>query len=168
MKRIPLTRSQFALVDDADFDWLMQWKWHAMWEPCTQQFRVSRNQWSKKKQQSIYLHRQIMGFPRDRYIDHINGNALDNRRSNLRICIAVENQRNQKRSFKNSSGFKGKGVDRHQGKWRARITVDYRDQYLGSFSSPIDAALTYDKAALEFFGQFARLNFPNFVSQNKP
>jgi hypothetical protein len=162
MKRIPLTRGQFALVDDADFDSLNQWKWFATWDPCTHQFRAVRAKWSNGRSHHFSMHRQIMRFPEGRHIDHINSKTLDNRRSNLRICTPTENRRNQRRSSKNSSGFKG--ADRHQGKWRARITVNYSSRHLGCFSSPVDAALVYDKAALEFFGQFARINFPNFVS----
>lgn len=102
-----------------------------------------------------YLHREIMKPPPELVVDHINGNGLDNRKKNLRICTQAQNVRNR-------APIKGryKGVSsRGGGVWRARITVDGRMIYLGDHLSEIAAAKAYDQAAIRFHGEFARLNF---------
>ena len=92
-------------------------------------------------------------------MDHINGNRNDNRRSNLRICSAKENTRNQKLRSNNTTGYKGVSYDQRRKKYIASITVDYKSKFLGYFSDPIEAALKYDQAAILLFGEYARPNF---------
>src|SRR5712672_1522340 len=83
-RRIPLTAGQFALVDDADFEWLSKWKWEAAWQPRTKTFYVYRGEWwpEKKRQRTVYMAREIMKPPPGVMVDHKSGNTLDNRRSN--------------------------------------------------------------------------------------
>ena len=156
MKKIPLTHGQYALVDDEDFESLSQFKWYACWYKQTRQFRAVRSRRVNGKGQIILMHRQISGFP-DCYVDHVNGNSLDNRRSNLRPCTAAQNQCNRTRAANNLSGFKG--VDRFQDKWRAKIALNAKTYHLGLYSSPIEAACAYDGAARVLHGRFARTNF---------
>ena len=101
-KSIPLTKGKFALIDDEDYDWLMQWKWvysngYA--------FRWSKG--GKKYRKGTFMHRMICNTSVGMLTDHINGNKLDNRRSNLRICTASDNQANRIKLHKTSSSFKG-------------------------------------------------------------
>ncbi len=105
-----------------------------------------------------YLHREIMRPPEGYEIDHINGNKLDNRRSNLRICKRRDNLRNRS-PFSASSNYKG--VEKGKGaSWRAVLTYDGIFIYTKSFDTEVEAAKTYDKLASKLYGQFAKLNFP--------
>jgi hypothetical protein len=106
---------------------------------------------------SIFMHRQIMQPPDGLVVDHINGNGLDNRWCNLRICTQRQNTHNRRR-MRRSSRFVG--VSRHQNKWRASICCDGKDHYLGLFDDEIEAAKARDRETLRLFGEFAYLNFP--------
>lgn len=92
------------------------------------------------------------------YVDHINGNRLDNRSCNLRPCSNVENIRNSM-SRGGSSAYKGVSFHKQNRNWIASITANYKTRHLGSFQSEIEAALAYDDAAREIHGDFARTNF---------
>lgn len=100
MKKIKLTQGKYAIVDDEDFEWLNQWKW------CYCKY-VIRDIILNKKNKRIYMHRLIMNTPEKMQTDHINGNKLDNRRNNLRICTQSQNNMNRKISKLNTSGYRG-------------------------------------------------------------
>ena len=161
MKRIPLTQSKFALVDDADYDSLRQYRWLTE----KGRFTCYAARYSHRfagKNISVKMHRQILGLSRGdkRQCDHRDHNGLNNQRSNLRICTHQENQHNQRRQTRRkSSRFKGVCRVRRRHKWQAQIKYDNRDIYLGYFSDEIDAAKAYDDAARQYFGEFARPNF---------
>jgi len=160
VKKIPLTRDKFAIVDDADCEYLNQWKWLAHKKPGTDYVEREENG------RTILMSRQIMNldFGDCREVDHINGNGLDNRRCNLRICTRRQNQMNR-RKHKGKSCFKGVGCDGVRRKWRARIRVGGRLIHLGRFENEIDAAEAYDKAALQYFDEFACTNFDRQLIQ---
>src|SRR5690242_17796567 len=103
------------------------------------------------------MHRVIMNASADIHVDRINGDGLDNRRENLRLCTRDENMMNRRKNSNNSSGYKG--VDRNKGKWRAYIQVDKKWIHLGYFSTAEQAAHAYDNAAKKYFGEFANTNF---------
>lgn len=105
-----------------------------------------------------HLHRMIMNAPSGVEVDHINGDTLDNRRCNLRLCTHAENQYNQ-RSHGGSSKFKGVSWDKQSQKWHAYINKEYGRVNLGLFDDEEGAAFAYDVAARILFGEFARLNF---------
>lgn len=95
MKTIPLTQGQVALVDDEDYEYLMQWKWCAAWNGNTYYaFRGGKKEHGKKRQM-IKMHRDLLDTPRGLEVDHLNGNGLDNRRCNIRNCTHKENMQNQ-------------------------------------------------------------------------
>ena len=143
-----------TIVDDADYEWLMQWRWVGAKDPYSKSFYAIRIQNGKK----IFMHKVILGIS-DMQGDHINTNSLDNRRVNLRPATSKQNaaNRNKHRNGRQlSSQYKGVSWDKRTDKWRAKIVT----QYLGYFTSEIDAARAYDAAALDRFGEFARPNFP--------
>lgn len=106
------------------------------------------------------MHRLIMGFPEGKYVDHINGNSLDNRKSNLRVCTNSENQRNRYKTIRNTSGYKGVRLNTKRNKYDAEIGHHGKHYYLGTFLNPVDAAKAYDEMARKLHGEFAVLNFP--------
>jgi hypothetical protein len=149
MKTIELTQGKYAMVSDADYDYLNQWKWFAVY--CDGWYAAR-----KEGTHTIYMHRQIMSAPRRMQVDHKNGDGLDNRRVNLRVCVIAENQRNSRRRRDNRTGYKG--VSPYRGKYRAQIQVNGKNIYLGCFPTPERAAIAYDLAAETHYGMFARLN----------
>jgi len=157
MKTIELTQGRHAIVDDDDYEWLMQHKWHYH-----RTGYARRGSGGRKQHRKLYMHREIAKAPSGFDVDHINGNTLDNRKSNLRICTRKENIRNQKLisvKRRKTSVYKGVSWDKRDGRWIAQITVDRRSIRLGSFTNELDGALAYDEAARRFFGEFARTNF---------
>lgn len=156
-KEIKLTKGKVTLVNDEDFEWLNQWRWHSA---KGERYAGRRDMKTKK---IILMHRQIMNPPADMVVDHKNGDTLDNRKNNLRICTKAENQRNHKRLKNNTSGYTGVSFRKDTKKWFAHIGDKLSGTFghLGNFLTPEDAARAYDKKAGEVFGEFARLNFPN-------
>ena len=106
------------------------------------------------------MHRQILNAPAYMLVDHINGNGLDNRKANLRLATGVQNGYNRRKTRKRTwSKYKGVTFDKRRKKWQAKIVVNGRKQYLGSFNNQLDGARAYDRAARKYHGEFAALNF---------
>lgn len=106
-----------------------------------------------------YLHREVIECPKGMVVDHIDGDVLNNVRSNLRICTQSQNTKNQRKPKNNTSGFKG--VYRCSSKvrpWVAQIKVDRNRIYLGRSADILEAAKMYNDAAIKYFGEFANLN----------
>jgi len=101
-----------------------------------------------------YLHRMVMNAPKNLMVDHINGNRLDNRKENLRLCSVQNNSVNKKGRM----GYKGIYFSKDTKKWIAQITKRYHTKSLGSFKTPEEAALAYNKAAKRIHGKYAFLN----------
>jgi hypothetical protein len=162
MKEIPLTRGFVAVVDDEDYENVNQFKWFA--NPDKHTTYASRTDYSGGSKKHIKMHRFIMGYPVGMLVDHINRNGLDNRRCNLRITTHQQNQANSI-SKSDSSRFKGVSRDKRKEKWYASIRKNKKDHYIGRYDIEEDAARVYDRRAIEFFGEFARLNFPDIRSK---
>lgn len=113
---------------------------------------------SRRGKDTLLLHRLIMGLEKGVpiQVDHINGNPLDNRRENLRLCTPIQNSYNLRASSRNRTGFKG--VHHHTGRFVAAIKVNKKKIYLGRFKTPEEAARVYNAAALKYHGEFARFN----------
>lgn len=103
------------------------------------------------------LHRLLIQVPKGYVIDHINRDKLDNRRSNLRIGKQSDNLRNARKK-KGSSKYKGVSWHSQMCKWAAYITVNYKTKYLGMYLTEEEAALAYNKAAIEANKEFSLLN----------
>lgn len=154
MKKIPLSRNKFALVDDDMFEYLNQFKWY-----CDSEGYVIRGKRINGKTKRISMARLIMGNPIGKMIDHKNHNLLDNCRNNLRICTDSQNLANQQKT-RGTSQFKGVSWHKNRPKkWVSSLQIDYKRIHLGYFDSEIEAAKAYDKTAKKLFGQFAHLNF---------
>jgi len=154
MREICLTRGISTLVDDQDFDWLNQWKWHT--KVGKNSFYATRTIADGGRRITIWMHRLITGVTdKNTFCDHIDGNGLNNQRSNLRICNRQENNRNAKARI-GKSAFKG--VDIHNGKYRVRIKDGCRSIHIGYYSDERLAAIAYNEAATKLHGEFARLN----------
>jgi hypothetical protein len=147
---IPLTRRLHALVDQEDYEWLMRYQWHASPNSRTGTFYARRHH----RGHTILMHRLIVQAPKGTVVDHINGNGLDNRRCNLRLCTRQQNARNRRPQAKAGSRFLG--VYPHGTRWMAKVGR----HYLGLFDDEVEAAQARDRKALELFGEYAWLNFP--------
>jgi len=144
MKRIPLTQGQFALVDDDDFDWLMQWKWYARWHPKTNSYYAVRNSPRVNgKTHPIWMHREILGLKYGDKLqgDHIHHQTLDNRRGEIRIATHRENCQNVKRKV--SSKYPGVYWDGSKNRWASDIKFNRVRYHLGRFVNELDAAAAY-------------------------
>lgn len=161
MKHIPLTQGKLTVVDDEDYEWLMQWKWNARRDRAGRWYaaRAIPDLTKRHKQTAVLMHRVITNAPPDMWVDHKNHNALDNRRDNLRVCTPAGNSRNARIRSDNRSGYKGVGWHKKFNRWRARIIIDGRRHDVGHFRTPLEAALAYDRAAREHYGEFAHTNF---------
>ena len=153
MKEIQLTKGAVTIVDDEDYELLTKWKWHLQ----TAGYACNKGGVGKG---TVYMHRLILDCPDDMIVDHIDGNRLNNKRENLRIVTYSQNHMNRKVKRKNcTSKFKGVSYDANRGKWRSYIKLDGKFIHLGEFNTEMEAALTYDKAASERFGEYSSLNF---------
>ena len=111
----------------------------------------------------VLLHRLAVGTPLyGLVVDHINGNPTDNRKQNLQIVTQSINAHRQRRTKPRAAHFKGAYLFR--GRWVSQIWTNGKTRYLGSYSTELEAAQTYDKAAREYWGNQALLNFPDEVS----
>lgn len=152
-KSIPLSKGKFTLVDDEDFEKTNKYKWHI------NNMYAARTTWPSHKH--VYMHRYIMGVKAGQEVDHINGDKLDNRKENLRIASHSENGKNQVKPKNNTSGFKGVTRNKYKGNWIAQIKINGKHLSLGRFDDIQEAARAYDDAARKYFGEFAKLNFPD-------
>ena len=160
-REIPLTRGLTAIVDAADFDVISRLKWHAQangdggsYYPVNSGARIGN------RQRAVRMHRLLLGIVNqtDIFVDHINGNGLDNRRCNLRLASAAQNQGNRDQRKTGSCLYKGVHFAKKSRNWEAKIGGERL--FLGSFDTPEDAARAYDAAATARWGEYAKLNFP--------
>jgi hypothetical protein len=158
-REIPLTRDMVALVDDEDYERVMALgKWIAA--PNGQTFYAIRTVICRcagyTRRCRVSVHNVVLDAL---YVDHINGDGLDNRRSNLRYASPTQNSQNRRPSSRNKSGFKG--ISPKCGRWQAQLQLPGgRNVHIGTFDTPEEAARAYDTAARKHFGEFAWLNFP--------
>ena len=155
-KRIPLTQGKVAIVDDADFLWLNEHKWHVTIH--SSRCYAVRHAKDNGRRSKVYMHRVILDPLFNKDTDHINGDGLDNRRRNLRACTRSQNQMNKRKGPGCSSKYKGVNWDKRHHKWQVQIGRRDERQHLGYFDDEREAAGTYNVEARELFGKFAKVN----------
>ena len=161
MKKIPLTQGKVALVDDADFDRVNQFKWYALKNTTGNVWYAMRTSWdpASKKRSAIYLHTFLTGFDRT---DHQDGDGLNCQRENLRPATSAQNMQAKQTKRKNtSSRFRGVSWHKAYRQWQAQIKIAGKLIYLGRYVKEQSAAKAYDVAAKKYFGKFASPNFTN-------
>lgn len=157
---IPLSGGMFALVDESDATRVNEKFWTGFANKKNNvRYALFREHPSKK---TVFLHNWLLDVPPGKVVDHANGNGLDCRRVNMRICSPTENRRNlSKWKCTTSSQFKGVHfAPRYRMQWAAAISVNHRTIHIGRFPTEIAAAKAYDTEATKRFGKFAKLNFP--------
>lgn len=148
---IPVSPNAVAIIDSDDAERVNQYSWSL----------VSKGRpRARVNGKKTYLHRLILNAPEGAWVDHVNGDPLDNRRINLRFCNANTNAKNRGRNKKSKAGFKGVRWHAATQKWGVSIRSDNKEYWLGVFVDRVAAAITYDRAALRLHGEFARTNFP--------
>lgn len=160
-KEIELTQDKVALVDDSDFDFLNQWKWHCLAKGNT--FYARR----RSGEVFVFMHSFLAQPPCGFECDHKDRDGLNNQRSNLRLATRSQNGANRRLRSDNKLGFRGVSQAGKSPSFRADIVVNNEHKYLGCFASLKEAAQAYDDAAFRFFGQFASLNFPKQTNPNE-
>ncbi len=174
MKLIPLTQGKFAQVDDEDYDYLMQWKWHFTTSKTNRSFYVNRTMITivnnKRVKKSIKMHRVILGLTDPKIFgDHKDHDGLNNQRNNLRIATQQQNVMNRRSAKDSSSIYLGVSISKIKDNygiykyhyWQSSITINKKRISLGIFKKEEDAALAYNEKAKEIFGEFANLNIIN-------
>lgn len=169
MIEIPLSQGKVALIDDEDRAIIEDHIWHAA---CPRKgvrtediyYAATNIKKPDGKKTILRMHRLLIDSPPGMEIDHINGDGLDNRRENLRVCTPSQNQGSRRLQSGCASEFKGVVRNKKAKKWQVGLQFQldgikhYR--YLGCFENEIDAATAYDKAARKHYGDYALLNFP--------
>ena len=163
VKEIKLSRGMVAIVDDDMYDFLNQWKWFArtgdekVFYACRTVYVMPVD--GKRKAALWHMHRIVAETPDGMVTDHINGNTLDNRRENLRVCMPNQNVKNMQKSTRPlSSPYKGVSFHKQSGKWQASIKTEYKQKWLGNFENQLDAAKAYNLAAIAQHGEYAKVN----------
>ena len=157
--KVVLTQGKFALIDREDYPKIAPYKWcyHAI-----QGYAIATvyyvNPRRDRGQTTFGMHRIITNAPVGIEVDHINGDKLDNRKQNLRLCLKRSNQANTGPRRHNKSGYKGVCLDKESGKFKAQININGRRKSLGRYNTPEEAALIYNEAAIAEYGEFAWVN----------
>lgn len=158
MKKIKLSSGAIALIDSKSFELIKNFNWF--------EIRIEKLSYvatnvklPNGKSTMVLMHRIILGNPIGGIVDHKNGNGLDNRIKNLRLCTHAQNMANRRMHKNNTSGYRGVSWDKKRKKWKACINKNGKTVHLGFSVSKELAAKIYDRAAIINFGEFSRLNF---------
>jgi hypothetical protein len=156
MQTISLTNSdKVATVDDADFDTLSQYSWrlHKVRHSDHLEYAVRAG----NNQTQVFMHRQLTVVTKGQSVDHANGDGLDNRQTNLRVCTHAENMRNRKAEGWGRSSFKGVYFEKNKNRWAAQLVLNGK-KIRKYFKTELEAARHYNILATKFFGVFAKPN----------
>lgn len=159
-RKIPLGEGRFTIVDPQDYYRLNNFHWTI--DGNGENIYATRNIMTASGKRTIMrMHREIMNAPDGILIDHRNNYGLDNRRANLRPATHAQNMQNRGKFRSNTtSQFIGVHLDKRDNNWKVQIRHQGKTIFIGRFDNEIDAARAYDRAAIKYHGEFARLNFP--------
>ena len=152
--KIQLTKGYKAIIDKEDFEKVNKYSWHFS----------NGYPYARINHKLIKIDRYILGQENNKlHIDHINGDGLDNRKSNLRMVTRSQNMMNKRKKqtcFGTPTSSKFKGVFWEKGckKWRVQVTLNKKRHHIGLFVNELDAAIAYDQAATKMFGEYALTN----------
>lgn len=167
-RKIPLNNGFYSIVNAELYEYLMQWRWRAYrYSPHKSPHVVTDSLLDspigKQRHKTVRMHHVIMKAPSFVMFDHKNLDTFDNRRSNLRKCNNRQNVQNRGLPRNNTSGYKGVTKQTHYDAWVSIIGVDGKRINLGTYPTPLEAAIVRDFAALKYHGEFACLNFPREI-----
>jgi hypothetical protein len=162
-RRIFLDEGNWTILDQQDYRRFARFKW-CIGGDNGNFYAIRGQRIGSDDLKIVRLHRLIMDAPDGILVDHINGNGLDNRRANLRLATHSQNQWNKRKMQNTTSRFVGVSFRENRRKWAAYIGVAGKRIWLGNFDSEIEAARVYDQAAMKYRGEFARLNFPQYLA----
>ena len=154
--KIELSWGKYTIVDAEDFEKLKMYKWCSV--------KMGQNWYAKTFRTDgthLSMHRLITNAPKHLVVDHRDHNGLNNRKDNLRLCTPAQNQYNTRPRPGGTSRHKGVHFDKKIKKYRALINHKSKRYHIGCFINEDDAARAYDRKAIELFGEFAYLNFPD-------
>lgn len=145
------------LIDDEDWDMVSQYRWNVAIKKGTPYIQSSvKNEDGDKITKQ--LAREILNAPKGTIVDHKDGNTLDNRKQNLRLSDQRTNAQNMRSNINSTSKYKGVSWNKDRNKWRAVLKYNDKQVHIGRFNTEEEAAQAYNKAALQYFGEYARLN----------
>lgn len=149
MKALWTSDGHRVLLDDSDYDLVSSvvWRSHSM---------PNRNTVYARNLSVGYMHRLLSGARAHEFVDHIDGNGLNNQRANMRLATRSQNEWNKGRYKNNTSGYKGVSWHKQREAWRASIYVHSKQKHLGLFDTPEEASEAYAEAANKYHGEFAR------------
>ena len=143
---------QKIIYDEIDKELIEKYKWIIV------DNNTGHTEYAITKPGGKFMHRMIMGYPSGKEVDHINGNGLDNRRSNLRVCTRSQNSCNRPAPANNKTGYKGVYWDENKNRYRAVITKDKVIYRLGRYKTAREAAVAYNEGAKKYHGEYAFIN----------
>jgi hypothetical protein len=159
---IPLTHGKVAVIDEGDYPLISRYHWHAVKPGKSAKWYAAASVRRGTTVVKVWMHKLLAGVTTGE-VDHRDGDSLNNCRSNLRAATHRQNVHNTGLNRLNTSGYKGVHLYKPTGRWQARIRYEGERISLGFFDSAAEAAHAYDTAALELFGEFAWLNFPQDI-----
>ena len=149
---------QDILIDKQDYDKVSKYKWFLFYKKKNKRKSYVKSTVAINGRQ-VVLHRFLLGITDSKIqVDHINGNPLDNRRSNLRECTITQNNRNKSSHVRSTSKYLGVSFDKSRNKWAVSLCYNRKRVYRGRFNDEKNAALAYNREAKKYFGEFANLN----------
>jgi hypothetical protein len=161
MKLLPLTKGYHAMVDDDDYYWVSQFNWQAIELNGAIYARRNKKKGILKSNEpyEIYLHRVIMKcVDKEKVVDHIDHDGLNNIKSNLRICSKDDNKIYTTSHKNSSSKYLGVSYDRARNKWNAQLKYNGQRILAKRYNTEAEAAEAYNLIAKKHFGEFANLN----------
>jgi hypothetical protein len=156
MKNIALCTGESVMVDDEDFERLSAYRWRRMTSSSGGKYAMTslpRPPGIRKSGKTVMMHRIVMNAPKGMQVDHINGNALDNRKENLRLLEGTRNLRAFRRKKPNATS-RYMGVSFSKNGWEVKCTFRkdgiLHKIHVGRFKSEVEAALAYNRAAIQY------------------